>query len=191
MDNKQNLVRVLIFIWASSLVPFTVISVINHYFFGKVVINSELIFLFIGPSVYMHYYKKKYMHSFSLVFSRRVANYFTFSFLILYMIAVGLYTLSLDQASLHKLADSIYLVIISLLVVLFMIYSFGRIWLIYVLSDEFGEAEINYLKYVAVLVAFSAIAALGFMMASTISNNTYQFVPQDSNPGAAIVNRDN
>ena len=53
----------------------------------------------------------------------------------------------------------------------FFIYSYGRIGLTLMLSNEAGEIEVSYVKYIAIFIIISAISWLTYMVTTTISNN--------------------
>ena len=151
--------------------PYILFSLLTSLIYEDPILSGEYFFLIIGPAIYIYFFKKKYNRHFSLEFSRRVANYFTASFLIFYFSIAALYTFSLDSYSIDKLRENILILLISMLVLAFAIYSFGRISLTLTLSKEAGEIEVNYVKYIAIFAAIIAITALIYMVTTTISNN--------------------
>ena len=84
MENNQTLGKVVFHLWLSSLVPYILFFLLTNLIYEGPVIGGEYFFLLIGPSIYMYFFKKKYSKHFSLGFSRRVATYFTISFLLFY-----------------------------------------------------------------------------------------------------------
>lgn len=182
MENNQTLGKAVFHLWLSSLVPYMLFSLLTNFLYEGPILSSEYFFLFIGPSIYMYFFKKKYSKHFSLAFSRRVATYFTASFLLIYFSIAALYFYNLDPESIGKLKESFLILLISMLVITFSIYSIGSIGLTLMLSNEAGEFEVNYVKYIAIFVAICAISALIYMVATTIANKSFNSDSTDVRP---------
>jgi len=170
MESNQTLGKVVFHLWLSSLVPYILFSVIVNLLHTDPILGSEYFFLLIGPSIYMHFFKKKYNKQFSLTFSRKIATYFTASFLLVYFSISALYIYSLDPEGIKALKESLLFFMILMLIIAFTIYSAGSIGLTLMLSNEVGEYEVSYVKYTAIFVAILIFTSLIYMVVTTISN---------------------